>query len=97
MSDSVQLVLFALDADAAAFFAVDPRQTFIVCLQDQAGDSEGFIVFVDGDHHKVGIVDPVTLTGGTFYIGIHADFHGRGADPGHFSLDNDHVAVISTA
>jgi hypothetical protein len=42
----------------------------------------------------MGIVDPVTMTLGIFHIGIHAHFHGGGADPGHFTLDDHQIVLV---
>ena len=56
----------------------------------------GLVVFVQGDHHEVGIVDPVALTLEIFHIGVHADLHGAAAHPGQLSLDDHHIVLVGT-
>ena len=94
-SNTVQLVLEALHADAAAFHAVLPGQVLVLGLQLQTGDLHGFAVLVQGNHHEVGVVDPVALAPGIFHIGVHADLHGAGAHPGQLALDDHHVILVS--
>ena len=93
-SDAVQLVPFALNPDPAALLAVGPGQFLVIILQDQPGHLHGLVVFVQSHHHEVGIVDPGPLTGQGFHIGIHADLHGGGANPGQLALDDHQVILV---
>ena len=96
LSDPVQLVFEPLEADAAAFLAVLPGQLLVVVGQPQAGDTHGLVVFVQGHHHEVGVVDAVALAGEVFHVGVHADLHGAASHPGQLALDHHHVVLVGT-
>ena len=51
-SDAVQFGFSALNADPAALLAVFPCQMLVVSLEDQTGHPYGFVIFIQGNHHK---------------------------------------------
>ena len=95
MLNSIQFVFPALNADPAALFAVCPGQMFIRSLQNQLRHLHRLVVFIQSDHHKMGVVDMHPVAVGRFYVGVYADLHGSVAHPGELAFDNHHIILVS--
>ena len=94
--NAVQFVFSALVADSSTLFTVSPGQMLVLGLQNQLGNGHRLVIFVQGNHHEMGVVDPHPIAVRVFYIGIYADFHGSVAYPGELALDHDHIVLIRT-